>query len=73
MGDKETTYWDVRDRYMRDAEFHAVVDMMMAFMTTHKYTASEMRDAAFMAAVQFESIHCRQVIGKDLPWLKDHG
>jgi len=39
-----------------------IVDLLMHHMIEHKYTVGELRDAAYMAAVQFELTHYRQVV-----------
>lgn len=55
--ERETTYHDVHERYQRDAMFRTMVDMMVQFVVKEKYTPSEMRDAAFMASLQFDHIY----------------
>ena len=55
--DQQTTFFDVRDRYDRDPQFHQMVELMVQFIIKNKYTPGEMRDAAFMASIQFETIH----------------
>ena len=57
----ETTYHDCKDRYLNDPFFRNLVDLLMAHIVQHKYTPGELRDAAFMAALNFESIHAREV------------
>jgi len=52
-----TTYHDVHERYQRDTMFRTMVDMLVQFMVKEKYTPGEMRDAAFMASLQFEHIY----------------
>jgi len=46
----------VEARYMNDAEFHALVDMMVKMIFDYQYTPSEMREAAMFACVKAEMI-----------------
>jgi hypothetical protein len=39
-----------RERYLRDAEFHALVDQMRIFIRNCQYTPTELREAAILAA-----------------------
>lgn len=57
----ETTYHDVKDRYRNDPLFYNLVQMLMANMIQHKYTPGELRDAAYMAALNVESMHAKEV------------
>ena len=52
-----TDYNDVHDRFNRDPQFATLVNLMTQFIVKNKYTPSEMRDAAFMASLQFEHIY----------------
>ncbi len=58
MNDEETTYWDAHDRYRNDPIFRNLADLLMHHAVTYKYTPGELRDAAFIAAMNFESMHC---------------
>lgn len=42
---------DVRERYMRDAVFHTVVDSMRALLYNARLTPSEIREAAMLACI----------------------
>ena len=42
-----------RQRYMEDATFKAMVDMMTAHMMNCDYTPSEMREAALLASIRY--------------------
>ena len=44
----------VEQRYMNDAQFHALVDFMVSNIREYKYTPSEMREAAMFACVKVE-------------------
>lgn len=59
---QETTYWDCKDRYQNDPAFKQLVDLLMHHAMTHKYTPGELRDAAFMAALNYEALHVREVM-----------
>ena len=61
MTENETTYYDAKDRYLNDPLFHNLVDLLMAHMIQHKYTPGELRDAAFIAALNFEAMHVREL------------
>lgn len=50
---KEATYRDLRDRLHYDARFKMVVDQMYAIMMSHKIAPYELRDAAYMASIEF--------------------
>ena len=58
---QETTYWDCKDRYRNDPVFRKFVDLLTHHAMTYKYTPGELRDAAFMAALNFESMHVREL------------
>ncbi len=55
--EQKTTFFDVQERYERDTQFHSLVDLMVQFIIKEKYTPQEMRDAAFMASIQFDRIY----------------
>ena len=42
------------EKYMRDAEFHALVDLLEAAIYNAQYTPSEIREAAILAATHYE-------------------
>lgn len=65
-----TTYGDVRQRYYNDAQFKALVDMITAVALNHKYTPSELRDAAFCAAVNVENMTVRHAFIVPKDWEK---
>lgn len=60
--ERETTYYDCRDRYNRDPNFRSLVDLMVTFSIENKFTPGELRDAAFMASLQFESLAVRDMV-----------
>ena len=62
MSDRETTYYDCKDRYQHDPHFKALVDTITHWSIEYKYTPGELRDAAYMAALNFEMMHARTSI-----------
>ena len=58
-----------RDRYERDVEFRALVDMMRAMIHRSQFSPSEMREAAILACTMYEMMNARPVklSHKDLP------
>lgn len=62
MTEHKTTYWDAKDRYNNDTNFRALADAIMHWAVEYKYTPGELRDAAFMAALNYEMMHIRQPI-----------
>jgi hypothetical protein len=48
------------DRYNEDPTFHVLVDMIYAEYERLRYTPSEIRDAAMVAAIRFEMMHIRE-------------
>lgn len=49
------------DRYLRDAEFSALVNMMTAMIMQGHYSASELREAAVLARTRYEMQHPQRV------------
>jgi hypothetical protein len=49
----DTTYFNLEDRYRRDAVFKTIVDQMMALITHYKIAPYEIRDAAAFASILF--------------------
>lgn len=43
-----------RERYQHDVEFHHLVDMMRAMIAQSRFSPSEMREAAVLAACMYE-------------------
>ena len=52
-------YSDAEHKYMNDPKFHAVVKMLLNAMEEMQVTPIDVRDAAFMACVEFERRHIR--------------
>lgn len=46
-----------RDRYYSDPQFHSLVDHMTACIVNCDYTPSEMREAALLASINYESMY----------------
>ena len=49
------------DRYMRDPAFKVLVDSMVAAIQQCQYSPSEMREAALLASIRYESITLRTI------------
>jgi hypothetical protein len=49
------------ERYRNDPIFHRLVDTIYAAIEAKEYTASEVRDAAMLAMIRYESTHLRQM------------
>lgn len=49
-------------RYERDNEFRALVDTLEAFMAKAQFAPSELREAAVLAAIKFETRRQRTMI-----------
>lgn len=47
-------YRDSEERYHQDAEFHALVEMLMCMAVKHGFTPGELKQAAFFAAYMVE-------------------
>lgn len=50
-----------RERYLKDAEFHQLVDMMRAMIHRVQFSPSEIREAALLACVIYEETQTRSV------------
>jgi hypothetical protein len=48
-----------QERYDTDNAFRTLVDMMMYQIIQCNYSPSELREAAILAAIQYETIHAR--------------
>ena len=57
------------ERYYQDPDFRALVDMMVSYIATCKYTPSEMREASLLACIKWESIKPPEITVRkeDLP------
>lgn len=51
-----------RYRYYNDAQFATLVNLMISHITQCHYTPSEMRDAAMLASILYESTHVRRYL-----------
>ena len=49
------------ERYRNDPVFHRLVDMIYVGIVEKQYTATEVRDAAMLAMLKYESQHCRNL------------
>lgn len=49
------------ERYRHDPVFHQLVDAVYAAIVEKKYTPSEVRDAAMLAALKYEMTHVRSL------------
>lgn len=48
-----------RERYLRDANYKRLVDMMVSFITQAQFTPSEMREASILASILYEEREAR--------------
>lgn len=48
------------ERYLHDPVFHRLVDMIFHAIVEKQYTATEVRDAAMLAAIRYEQTHIRR-------------
>ncbi len=53
---------DLKDRYQRDAQFHALVDQLYNFMATTRVQPYEVRDAAFVAELIYREKHITPLV-----------
>jgi hypothetical protein len=44
----------IRERYLNDAKFHHVVDMLQAMIDAAEFTPTEIREAAMLAQIMYE-------------------
>ena len=51
--------YDMKQKYYNDPIFHAAVDIIIDFLEKSELTASELREAAMLAAEIYESTHIR--------------
>lgn len=54
---QNTTFRDLNDRLMCDSQFKALVDQMYCLMVSQKVAPYELRDAAYMASIQFAQMN----------------
>ena len=46
-------------RFMHDPHFHSLVEMMTKYLVEHRFSPSEMREAAVLACVHYEQSKTR--------------
>ena len=51
----------LRERYQTDSHFRALVDTFQALIHQAQFTPTEIREAAMLAQIMYESIHPRPV------------
>lgn len=51
-----------RERYLNDAQYRALVDIMEAHLHMAHFNPSEMREAAMMASINFEMRRIRPIL-----------
>lgn len=49
----------LKERYLHDAEFHTLVDVLMHMMDNTKITPAEIRDATFIAGLKLHELTTR--------------
>ena len=54
MTNKERVLMSPEERYQCDPWFHRLVDMLTHFIIEAKFTPSELREAAILAAIRYE-------------------
>jgi hypothetical protein len=59
---------DVEGRYLNDATFHRVVDLMRSFLSAYHITPHELREAAILAATMHESERIRPLFISTSPF-----
>ncbi len=62
-------YVDTEERYVRDPEFRAAVDMLQNMAREHGFTPGELKQIAFKAAVELEFgnfLGAHRVVGENL-------
>ena len=53
--------WTVHQKYQEDNSYRSLVDMMTSMMIKCEFTPSELRQAAVLAAINFESMRARKL------------
>lgn len=48
---------DLAERHRCDPRFHAMVEMLVAYMMSNKIAPDEIRDAAYVASIKFMSLN----------------
>jgi hypothetical protein len=51
----------MRDRYLNDPAFHALVDVLYAHVEQGQFTPTEIREAAMLAQIKYEERHLRPI------------
>lgn len=51
-----------QERYLRDPQYNALVDMFYHQLLSGGYTPTELREAVILAATKFEMYHTRHMI-----------
>ena len=51
----------IRDKYLSDTQFHALVDTMVAYINQAEFTPTEMRQAAVLASIIYSERHVRRI------------
>jgi hypothetical protein len=54
-----------RDRYENDPQFRMLVDLIHSWIRECKYTPTEVREAAMLAAIQYDSYTIRNTVFLD--------
>lgn len=50
------------DRYNRDPNFNRLVSVLELAIHQCEYTPTEIREAAMLAAIRYETVHCRPAV-----------
>jgi hypothetical protein len=60
------------ERYGRDPKFHLLVDLLTQQIIECEYTPTELREAAILAAIRYETFHARPKYQMDHPFGSMH-
>ena len=52
----------IEERYLCDAEFHNLVDLLESMIRKYQFTPYEIREAAMLAAVRYETYKSPAII-----------
>lgn len=62
----------IRERYLNDPQFHALVSLMVSHLQQCNYTPSEMRQAAILASIIYEEHQIRRFECPPIPKSVEH-
>ncbi len=66
MTTEHKTLSSLVDRHHHDPKFHALTEMLVAYMMQNQIAPDELRDAAYVASIKFMQLRpCRELIYTD--------